>query len=56
MTRALLASLGTSTEMLDPSDLWPDYCANCDRGFIPENASHFCSACIKAFEKEEEDE
>lgn len=38
--------------MLDDNDLWPAYCALCDRGFVPRNGSILCDACN---EKDDDD-
>ena len=38
--------------MEDP-DMWAAYCALCDRGFNPRDASHICPACNKALDKED---
>lgn len=39
--------------MTEMDEMWPAYCALCDRGFSPRDASHFCSACIKAMDEDD---
>jgi hypothetical protein len=36
----------------DP-DEWPAYCALCDRGYNPIDASHFCRACNRALDEQD---
>ena len=38
-------------------DEWPAYCALCDQGFNPINASHLCRPCNRMLDQlEDEDE
>ena len=36
---------------IDP-DIWPAYCALCDRGFNPNDAAHLCGPCTRKINEE----